>query len=492
MDLPKPHVRRIEYTRKLFSMKQVRDCVSGSDAIKRAGEMYLPMPSGMSLVNSSPASSNRTSSSSPLADRSLTINQAPWYHANPAYSAYVHRAKFPDMTGNTLRGLVGVATREDPEVELPAAIAYLEELATVDGEDLASLYEYCVSELLQVARHALVLDIRDDSTFFIARYASETIINWKVSVINGRRMLSYIEFETISVDDEGGEQKCSLVYRLERDENEHLVCMTYHFTDGVLDKEPAAVIYKGTTLDFLPVVVLGVEDNTPEPDAIPLLGISDCALDIYRHSADLNNAHFMTCNPTLVFIGVDADDAPITIGSTIAICLPSAESDAKYVQTDANGLDHVKDYIQDVFGEAMQYGASLIGPTKRAAESAEALSLRQSASGATLITIVARAGAGIEQILNMAATLVGSSGEAEFTPNYEFAEVTLSAQEILALMNLWMNGGISRDTLLTNLSRAGRLGDKTPDEEAGLIDDEGVLTGGGPGQEDEDDADTND
>lgn len=472
-----PHKRRLEYQRKVFSMRQVRDCVEGSDAVKRSGELYLPMPSGMAMMTAAPSSTG-VGQANPLTDRTLSLNEAPWYNSNPAYSAYVHRAKFPNISENTLRGLIGVSTREDPEVNLPSPIAYLEELATLDGSSLSDLYEYTLSEVLQVGRHSLVLDIRPDGSFYIAQYSSETFINWKQEVIDGQKVLTYAEFEIIEFIEEEQVKK-SLIYSLEQvTENGPYICVVYHYTNGKLDEDGRKeILYKGKSLNFLPIVTAGSTSNSPEPDVLPMLGITDCALDIYRHSADLNNAHFLTCNPTLVFTGVDQDDAPRTIGSTVAICLSDPNSDAKYITTDSSGLSHVKEYIQDVFHEAVQYGASLIGPTKRAAESAEALSLRQSASGATLVTIVSRVGAAIEELLNMAAIIAGGSGKVEFEPNYEFAELTLSSQEILALMNLWMNGGISRDTLLTNLAQAGRLADKSPEEEAGMIDDEGVLLG---------------
>ena len=121
------------------------------------------------------------------------------------------------------------------------------------------------------------------------------------------------------------------------------------------------------------------------------------------------------------------------------------------------------------------YGASLLGPTKKAAESAEALNLRQASSGATLVTIVARVGAAIEEVLEMAATISGGKGEVEFTPNYEFAELALSSADILALLNAWMSGGISRMTFLENMQAAGILMDRNPEEEIGMIEDEGIT-----------------
>jgi hypothetical protein len=420
-----------------------------------------------------------TGTTNALAKNQVPINTAPWYHGNPVYSSYLHRAKFPDLAANTLRGLVGVATKEPAEVDLPKSIEYLEETATVDGRNLFDLFECSVSEVCQTARYALVLDFRQDNTMYIAGYPSETYINWRFEVINGERVQTYAEFETCELDAELGELKKSLAYELLvlPGGKKHVATVT-RYTNGKMDEQgTVALSFQGKELERLPISNLGAEENTPEIDSLPLLGISDCALDIYRHSADLNQAHFMSCNPTLLFTGVDEDDAPKVVGTTVAMCLSDAASDGKYLTTDTSALSHVSGYIQDVFQEAMGYGAQILGPTKRAAESAEALALRQAASGATLVTMVKRCGAGVETILGMAAELAGSSpNDVLFAANLDFAETLLSAQEVTALLNSMMSGGISHTTYLENLSAAGILRGRTVEEEMDLIEEEGAST----------------
>jgi hypothetical protein len=165
----------------------------------------------------------------------------------------------------------------------------------------------------------------------------------------------------------------------------------------------------------------------------------------------------------------------------VAICISDSDAKAQYLSADTGALDHVKSYIADVFAEAINYGANLLGPTKRAAESAEALALRQANAGATLFTVVDSVGVGINRILNMAvqarsSTAVSYSTE-YFVPNTSFSELNLSAQEITALVNAWMGGAISHLSLLDNLADAGKIGDRTPLEEQAQIERENPLGG---------------
>jgi Domain of unknown function (DUF4055) len=230
----------------------------------------------------------------------------------------------------------------------------------------------------------------------------------------------------------------------------------------------------------LPVFNFGSEENSPEPDPVPLIGVSDCALDLYRHSADLNQNQYQCCNPTLVFTGVDPEFAPKVIGSTVAVVLSDKDANAFYVSTDTNALTHIRDYMADVFQEAVAYGAQLLGPSKKSAESGEALGLRQAAQGATLVTIVSLVGSGIQDLLQMASDLVSGGAEVVFTPNTEFAEVRLTAPEITALSNLWMSSGISKLSLIENLAAAGLTGGRTAEEELFQIESETPDGSGSP------------
>jgi len=469
-----------QYLRRIFSTRQIRDCVEGSDAVKRAGILYLPIPSGMTGVQNT-APTLGVNSNKSLSDNNLNISEAPWYHSNPAYSAYIQRAKFPDITKSTLKGMVGIATREDPEVDFPASLSYLENIATIDGASINELYAECVSEVLKAGRLALVFDVRDDNTFYIAQYYSESYVNWEFSVINGMRKQTYAEFETVEFTD-GEECLKTLAYCLEKDEETgELFCVVRKYKDHRIYDE-TEIRVQGKRIGFLPIANINseTEANKPDIDTLPLLGISDCALDIYRHSADLNQNHFQACNQTLVFTGVDGDDAPTLMGSGVAICLSDSSSDAKYVSATTGALDHVSKYIEGVFAEAVHYGANLLGPSKKSAESAEALSLRQANAGASLLTVVLAVGNGINRIIQMIDSIkTGTvSDDKYFIPNTSFAELHLSAQEINALISGWMSGAVSHLTLLDNLAQAGRLGDRSPDEEIAQIEREGVNING--------------
>ena len=462
-DIRKEHYK---YNRIRYSWRQVRDCIEGSNSIKRANQVYLPLPSGMRFNSNTTPDFNNEITNFSKNTIEYEFEYVPWEHSNPAYSAYLQRARFPEMTNHSLLGFVGVATRQEPQITLPAGLEYLEDNATADGLSLLELFEFCISEIFQTGKLSLVLDVRaGDNTFYIAPYNAESNIDWYSSFANGKRRQTEAVFveagENRSINDDREKDKHIYYYLaplidadIQDGEEPPLFAFSQTYTDGKPDSEPILLLSQGSPIEELPIVNLGSIKNDPDPDTVPLLGISDIALTIYRKDADLAQAQYLTCNPTLFVFGINKEDMPRVVGSTVAVGVPNPNGRAEYPPTDTSALEHIRTHIQDLFNEAVQYGANLLGRDRKAVESAEALALRKAASGATLVGVVRKVGEAITEILNLAARWSGRSETAEFLPSLDFAEHTLSAQELTALVRTWIEGGISQDTLLDNLRDA--------------------------------------
>lgn len=466
-----------KYNRKRYSWRQVRDSIEGSDAVKRANQVYLPIPSGMQFNANTTVDDNQIERNFSKNTFDYERQFLPWDHPNRAYSAYLQRARFPEMTNHSLIGFIGVATRQEPQITLPAGLEYLEETATADGMSLVELFEFCVSEIFQTGKLSLVLDVRkDDNQFYISPYNAESNINWKVEFKNGKKRQTesvFIEFGLNRSTTEEKQDDHHIWYYLaplpdvefEEDEEPELFAFSQTYVDDRPVGDPVLLNIQGNFLEELPIVNLGSIKNTPDPDSIPLLGISDIALTIYRKDADLSQAQFLTCNPTLFIFGVDKNSMPKVIGSTVAVGISNPQANAQYPATDTSALEHIRNEKQDLFNEAVQYGANLLGRDRKAIESAEALSLRKAANGASLVGVVRKIGEAITDILNLAARWQGTAETAEFTPSLDFAEHTLSAQELTALVRTWLDGGISQDTLLDNLRDADIVSNEITNEQ---------------------------
>jgi hypothetical protein len=395
-------------------------------------------------------------------------------HGNAAYESYKKRARFPGITENLLRAMMGIATTFDSSWELPDYMEYLEDYATKKGKDLQCSYEWLLSETLQLGRSFILIDICPTSGLpYMSLYEAESVINWECNVVDGTEVITVIEIEEIVTDPSAPplSRETVRLHRILKLDNGIYTHDIY--IDGNLS-ETKVPNYQGRPIGFIPIVPIGSNNIDIEPDPIPMLPIAETALQIYMKDADLSQAEFLSCNPTLVQTGVDDDSTTKVVGATVGISIPNPEAKVYYPETDTSALEHVRSHIKELYEEAVSYGSSILGASKKAAESAEALRMRHTASAATLSIIVDNVGSGVEMALRMIAIWMGYDediNDIEFNPNKQFSRQIMTANEQQALLQARLAGEISQDTYLKNMKRASIIpADVSVEEEKILIE----------------------
>lgn len=438
--------RRDEYVDIYYAQMQVRDSVRGSSAVKRKNELYLPMPSGMMNAQNSASSSNQQHRDTEASKNMISIQNMPWYHANPAYRSYLQRTRFPDIVSPILRGIIGIATKTDAEFKLPSSLKHMDKFATICNKSLIEMYAYTINEVMQSGKMCFVVSFAKENGIKIALYGAERHIDWEHDVIDGEKVLTKSVFvEEFQTNDK---EEITIEYSLANG-----IAYTQRYEAGNKIGDEIVLMHMGKPLDRLPVFFATATDNHPEIEIVPLLGVSDIAMTIYRKDADLAQSQYNTCNPTLFMFGITETEKPAIIGSTVAVAVSNPEASAMYPKTDTSGLDHVREVIEDLKREAATSGAQFLNSGGKGAESAEALSIREASSGATLVSIVKLISKAISNTLSFAAGL--TAGESvEFKGAIDFANHNLSAQELTVLVTSWMSNVISHDTLLNNMRDA--------------------------------------
>ena len=245
--------------------------------------------------------------------------------------------------------------------------------------------------------------------------------------------------------------------------------------DGELE-EQIVPSYRGRVLTELPTIILGALNNTIQPDPPPLAPVASTAIQIYMKNADLSQAEFLTCNPTLVITGVTDDLQQISTGPTVSFVISNPSAKVYYTETDTSALEFVHKHIDSLYEKAVVYGAQLLDSSKKSAETAETARLRQTAASATLRSVVTTVGHGFQQALKLMAEWMGlpqsKIDEIRFSPLTEFGSA-LTPQEQEQLVKSWMAGAISHQTVLSNFRKAGILGEgKTEEDEIAQLKSE--------------------
>lgn len=422
----------------------MRDTFAGERRIKEGTFAYLPPTGGQ------------------IADGAVrTLSSAGWH----AYSSYLVRSVFPDFVNQAVQVMVGVMHREEARIELPSALEPMRDNATRKGESLQMLLRRINEQQLVFGRLGLLVDFPQDpfaasraEVPHLVEYQAETIINWDDERFTefGINTLNFLVLnETVQVRGSGGidifewEQerrfRVAVLEPLDPAEdlgpNNPAIYKTFVENDNVRT-DLVVPMFQGKFLEEIPFVFVGANDLNLKPDEIPLLGLANLSLAIYRSEADYRQTLHLLGQDTLLIVGEEItaqgdakdenQDTRVGAGAVIRI-LAGEGATADFIGIDSKGAPEQAKALQADRRDAQSLGARLLEPRGTQAESGEALKIRVSASTSTLHTIALTGAAGLEDILRKAAVWVGANpDEVKIVPNLDFAQESPDPEQLEA------------------------------------------------------------
>lgn len=470
-----------EYEKRAQTWQMIRDAIDGELAVKSAGPTYLPVPPGMP-------------SGMDLLDSGKRIGSDP-------YSFYLGFAEFPEIVEPTLSGFQGIVNTKPPTLAIPPALSYLEDYATIDGLTLEAYWSTITREILAMGRIGLLIDIDalDGKLRFIS-YSVENIINWRersprlgggvdMLVLRERQCVSDPKdpFKLLEITRWRELALNNGVYqsRLWEEQTDSDGKVTIQVVSPAIGSDSAsAEIIEGwvtpsvfgKTFDFIPFQCINAMDVGFEYQPPPMLPLVRRAYSIYRKSADYNRALYVKGDPQICISGIDAVDAPSKIGGDGIWTFPSPDAKASYLDIDGQGIPLMRQSIQDEYDRFDMEGGKLLMSDKTAPESGVALRRREQSHQVTLRNIVLCVGEAFEEQVKQIALLAGDDPEAcEFSPDTDFAEPTMSAQDLLSFVTAKNNGAPIAYSSLHELMRRGGLTTKTFEEEVSAIEEDSIL-----------------
>jgi len=444
-----------EYKKRKKQWERCRSCINGSDAIKDAGQKYLPK----------------------LQDQT-----------NNEYEAYLERALFYGATSRTLQGLLGAVFRKDFTYEYPEIYIHQLDDVTPEGNDLWEFSRQVVKETIGVGRMGILIDVdkSEDMRAYCAIYKAEKIVNWRTEKIGGRRVLTMVileeEYEDPGVDIFEKEIKTQYrVLEIGLNENQSMQYIQEIWRKIETSKGSQWAVYdtiyptrQGLPLDEIPFIFVNAHNLLSSTDKPPLLDLAEVNLSHFRTSADLEHGAHYTALPTAWVAGFPAD-SELRIGSGVAWVSENTSASAGYLEFKGQGLGSLQDLKKDKEQLMAILGARLLEDQKRAVEAADTHKIRQSGESGALTTITRTVSNAIKAALKLMAWWSGASDQQidgiEFMLNDDFMGAKMTPQELTALMQAWQQGAISQTTFLHNLKE----GEILPDGIS--IDDEKELIG---------------
>ena len=163
-----------DYDASLPAWLRARDVMAGEDAVKVAGEKYLPRLESQT---------------------------------DDEYKAYQARAAFFNASARTAEGFIGLVCRRPPFIKVPEsssaigrALGEFVNDADMLGTTLASYGQTVVTELIAVGRAGTLVDWEGEveNRVYVSRYVAEDILNWKTERINGRNLLTLVVLHEVA------------------------------------------------------------------------------------------------------------------------------------------------------------------------------------------------------------------------------------------------------------------------------------------------------
>lgn len=443
--------------------RKCRDVVAGEEAIKEAGDVYLPTMSRMT------------------ADE---------------YEAYKTRAVFYGASARTIQGLLGSLLRKPPkivtdDVDLLVKTAELVENITQNGVGLSGFTRDLIYEILTVGRCGVLVDMPPTEANLIgpqpyARiYTAENIINWREHFEGGVPILDQVmlmEVVTLPAASGFGVQFILQYRELTLNDDGSYVQRVWIVEPPVNEKadptykmiEEVVPLYRGKPLKKLPFFFCSASHTCPDIERPPLIDLFNVNISHYRSSADLEHGRHWTALPTPVVTGVDTTEdggAPpsLEIGSSTAWLLPLNAS-AKMLEFNGQGLKHLENALEEKMGLMASLGARMLEPDKRASETAEALRLRQAGDIANLNTIGDTASEVLTNVVNLIAWWGGASNTypnatMKVLLDKDYFESRITPSMMASLVQAWQSGAMGFTDLYYNLLRGEAISpDRTLEE----------------------------
>jgi hypothetical protein len=220
------------------------------------------------------------------------------------------------------------------------------------------------------------------------------------------------------------------------------------------------VVDEGTTsLSEIPFSVaysnrVGFMESRP-----PLEDIAELNLKSYQVQSDLDNQLHISAVPMLAFFGFPTSAEEVSAGPGEALAFP-ADGRAEYIEPQGRSFDFQFKRLEQIEAQINELGLSAVLGQKLSAETASAKMIDRSQGDSTMMVIAQNVQDMIDNSLKFHAQFMGQQEAAgSCTVNRDFIGARLEPADVNALLQLYVAGTITKETLLMQLSNGEVLGD---------------------------------
>jgi len=440
---------RQEYSNALPGVERNRAAVSGGRAVKAGRVKFLAPLASMCCNTAYDASGVGTISYT----SSLTLE------GQAAYNKYLDNAFFEDVTGRTVRGLLGLIYSKPAKSEFPTEIEYLKENADGKGTPLREVSKAGCEEAIvsdwsgyltarpSTPEGSSKKDVEDQNLRpKLLHYKFESIINWNYEVINNIEKLSLLVLKESVTKQDGFKVEVEDQYRVLQ-----IIGGIYH--QSVYDKncdiisESAPVMVNGNKSDEIPFFWV----KAPCTGNAPIVGLADANFQQYKLYADYGGKLHYSSFVIYTETGAEAS-ANNLMGNGVKWNNRNPDAKFEVLQPDGNSDGH-RLALQDISETMASQGAEQLRPRASGAESAEAKSLDKVAQNSTTSDVAITVSEAITKASNFASKWMGGNGGVIYSLNTDYNPTGINPQLLTAVFAVHQSGKMPTEDFITFLQR---------------------------------------
>tara|TARA_R100000700_G_scaffold20809_1_gene27565 strand:- start:10644 stop:12056 length:1413 start_codon:yes stop_codon:yes gene_type:complete len=428
--------------------QKCRDAYSGQDALIANGADYVPSLDGQSSAE---------------------------------YTSYIRRGLYFNATAKTVHGMMGSCFRRSPTIVAGSSEPLMGDVTLTDLS-FEGLAKEAMREILITGRYGLLCDYSDEEGRpYLIPYIAENIINWTVSRISGRSVITTVCLAEIGhvndPDDPYVTKPQQRIRVLSLEEGVYVVRVYVKINEGA-NKEDYILVEEivptiaGSSLDYIPFVCINTNLIGMEVEKPPLLDLVDVNIHHWRLSCDYNHGLHYTGLPTAIAAGFPKSNDGYKIGSGTAWWSEDSDAKASFLEFKGEGLGAMQKALEEDEHKMASLGGRLLEKQKSQAEAASAIRLRTAGDQATLAGITETLDRGLSQAIGLLNVWLGNpTSEGEIILNNDFFSDQMGAEEAEKLMHIVQAGYMTVDNLMFLYDRGELLRPNTdPTEEKEILE----------------------
>ncbi|MGI9296536.1 MAG: DUF4055 domain-containing protein [Gammaproteobacteria bacterium] len=426
--------RHPDYALMLPKWTKCRDLSEGADAVRAAGERYVPRLGGLA-----PKDGNIDTTNAAYDEEALP--QIDTRQTDDQYAAMLQRAKYLGAFGQTVDLMTGLVFRKDPLIEAPDGMTEFFQNVNGRGDTLITFTMQILDEVLRQNRIVVLVEFpefdEDNPTGngIMPRwvlYKAEELINWYEQFINNVNTLQYAviaeEEEEATVGDVFERRLVTQYRTFELMDGEYVqrvwresltgnVAPPLAIFDSTLEKTSNTArlvaehvpLRRSQPLTQIPMFMFASVNRGFDVQKPVLYDLAELNLYHWRVQVDYDHGRHHAAMPTRTATGIQRHEVPRAVGPDFWIHSSDPATRYEILEFTGQGLQPSVDALLETKREMSQIGARELMPesAQAAEQTATASRLRNVAETSRLAKICHSVSAQMVELLHFTADWMG-------------------------------------------------------------------------------------